>query len=68
MLVLSRRIGERIVVPACGVTITVVAIRGGKIRLGVTAPSDIAIHREEVWHTINANGNPEEPFPCPCES
>jgi carbon storage regulator len=49
MLVLSRRIGEKIVVPACELTITLVAIRGNRVRLGIAAPGDIAVYREEVW-------------------
>jgi carbon storage regulator len=49
MLVLSRKIGEKIVVPACGLTITVVAVKGTRVRLGIAAPEDIRVDREEVW-------------------
>jgi carbon storage regulator len=49
MLVLSRRVGERIVVPGCGLTITVVQVTGKQVRLGMSAPDQVAIHREEVW-------------------
>jgi carbon storage regulator len=49
MLVLSRKVGEKIVVPACGLTITVVALKGGRVRLGIVAPEDIRVDREEVW-------------------
>ena len=49
MLVLSRKIGEKIVVPACGLTITVVAVKGSRVRLGIAAPDDIRVDREEVW-------------------
>jgi carbon storage regulator len=49
MLVLSRKLGERIVVPQCQVTITVRAIRGSTVQLAISAPADIAVHREEVW-------------------
>jgi carbon storage regulator len=49
MLVLSRKVGEKIVVPACGLTITVVAVKGGRVRLGIVAPEDIRVDREEVW-------------------
>ena len=49
MLVLSRKLGESIVLPDCQVTITVLAIHGNRIRLGVTAPPDIPVHRTEVW-------------------
>lgn len=53
MLVLSRKVGERIVVPFCDLTITVVAIEGGKVRLGITAPPEIGVYREEVWRQID---------------
>ena len=48
MLVLSRKIGERIVLPGCGVTVTVLASRGGQVRLGISAPAGVAVQREEV--------------------
>ena len=40
MLVLSRKLGERVLVPQCGLSITVVAVEGNLIRLGFTAPSE----------------------------
>ena len=49
MLVLSRKLGERILVPHCGVEITIIAIEGNAVRLGISAPEDIAVFREEVW-------------------
>lgn len=52
MLVLSRKIGERIVVPACGLTITVVSLKGNRVRLGIAAPEDIRVDREEVWKRL----------------
>jgi carbon storage regulator len=47
MLVLSRRIGEQIVI-AGKVSVTIVEIKGGQVRLGVTAPESIAVDRYEV--------------------
>jgi len=52
MLVLSRKVGERIVVPEYHLSITIVAIEGSKVRLGISAPPDVAVHREEVWRQI----------------
>ncbi|HJT78484.1 MAG TPA: carbon storage regulator [Gemmataceae bacterium] len=52
MLVLTRKLGERILVPGCDLTITVVAIEGNAIRLGITAPADVAVYREEVWNRL----------------
>lgn len=48
MLVLGRKVGERIVVPECEMTITVLGIRGGRVRIGIAAPTDISIMREEL--------------------
>jgi carbon storage regulator len=55
MLVLSRRIGERIVVPHCDLTVTVIAIKGKAVRLGISAPDDIRVYRKEVTQ----QGKPE---------
>ena len=52
MLVLSRRLGERIVVPDCRLTLTVVAIEGNTVRLGFSAPPEVAVHREEIWQQV----------------
>jgi carbon storage regulator len=49
MLVLSRKLGERIVVPDRGLAVVVLAIDGNRVRLGITAPADVAVYREEVW-------------------
>jgi carbon storage regulator len=54
MLVLSRKLGERVEVPQCGLSITVVAVEGNKIRLGFTAPSEVGVDREEVWQRIGS--------------
>jgi carbon storage regulator len=54
MLVLSRKPGERVLVPQCGLTVTVVAIDGNVVRLGFTAPSELGVYREEVWQRIRA--------------
>ena len=47
MLVLSRRIGERLVIDG-RITVTVIDIRGGQIRLGIEAPKEVPVWREEV--------------------
>jgi carbon storage regulator len=49
MLVLSRKVGEKVVVPDCGLIITVLAVQGQRVRLGISAPPETAVHREEVW-------------------
>jgi len=52
MLVLSRRKAESIMVGE-DVEITVVGVNGNKIRLGITAPRSVAVHRKEVYETIH---------------
>ena len=52
MLVLSRKVGERILVPQCGLSVTVVAVHGKTVRLAITAPAKIDIFREELWHQV----------------
>ena len=52
MLVLSRKLGERILVPHCELAVTIVAIEGNNVRVGISAPDDIAVYREEVWLQI----------------
>ncbi|MBI3866273.1 MAG: carbon storage regulator [Planctomycetia bacterium] len=47
MLVLSRKIGQRIVIEP-GIEIAIVDVRGGKVRIGVDAPQKIRIHRAEI--------------------
>ena len=53
MLVLSRKKNESIIIDE-NIVITVVEIRGDKVRLGIEAPRDIPIHREEVYQAIQA--------------
>ena len=60
MLVLSRKIGERIVLPGCGVTVTVLASRGGQVRLGISAPAGVPVQREE---NLRRPGRPAAPCP-----
>lgn len=52
MLVLSRKKNERIII-ADLIKVTVVEIRGDKVRLGIEAPDHLPVHREEVWLDIN---------------
>lgn len=51
MLVLSRKIGEKIVIDK-NITLIVVDIRGDRVRLGIDAPPDVTIHRQEVAEAI----------------
>lgn len=49
MLVLSRRPGERLVLPHLEMAVTVLAVKGHVVRLGISAPEAVAVFREEVW-------------------
>lgn len=55
MLVLSRKAEESLFI-GDDIKITVLDIRGGQVRIGITAPQDIKIHREEVYDRINKEG------------
>jgi carbon storage regulator len=59
MLVLSRKPGERVLVPQCGMSVTVVAIEGNVVRLGFEAPSEVSVYREEVWQRIRSENEPQ---------
>jgi carbon storage regulator len=52
MLVLSRKLGEKVVVPDCQLAITVLGIEGGRVRLGIAAPQEVSVFREEVWKRV----------------
>lgn len=54
MLVLRRQTGESIVVPEVELVFTVLSIQGNQVCIGVSAPPDVLVHREEVWERIQA--------------
>lgn len=54
MLILSRRVNESIIVDE-RVTITVLSVKGKQVRLGIDAPADISVHREEIYDRIQEN-------------
>ncbi|MFZ2208820.1 MAG: carbon storage regulator CsrA [Porticoccaceae bacterium] len=51
MLILTRRVGETIVI-GDDVTVTVLGVKGNQVRLGVNAPRDLPVHREEIYERI----------------
>ena len=51
MLILTRRIGEKLVIGE-NVTIAVLSTKGSQIRLGIDAPRDVPVHREEIFQRI----------------
>ena len=56
MLVLSRGNRERIVFPSLGISIEIIKIAGNRVRVGIDAPSDIAVHRSEVADRVYREG------------
>jgi carbon storage regulator len=64
MLVLSRKKNESIVINN-DITVTVVEIRGDKVRLGIVAPKEVPVHRQEVYDAIHGSKDNAEPAPAP---
>ena len=51
MLILTRRVGETLMV-GDQVTVTILGVKGNQVRIGVNAPRDVAVHREEIYQRI----------------
>jgi carbon storage regulator len=52
MLVLSRKVGEQICVPQFNVVLTILAVNGRRVQVGIVAPHDISVVRKELWDSM----------------
>jgi carbon storage regulator len=57
MLILTRRVGESLMV-GDNVTVTVLGVKGNQVRIGVNAPKEVAVHREEIYTRIHEGEKP----------
>jgi carbon storage regulator len=60
MLILTRRIGETLII-GDDVNITVLGVKGNQVRLGINAPKDVSVHREEIYLRIQQEKEASEP-------
>lgn len=58
MLILTRRVGETVMI-GNDVTVTVLGVKGNQVRIGVNAPKDVSVHREEIYERIKREGEPD---------
>ena len=68
MLVLSRKRGEQIVVPGCALTFTVLSIKGNQVRVGISAPPELDVYREEIWRRREFSDHRATAAPSPAGS
>ncbi|MFB9885784.1 carbon storage regulator CsrA [Balneatrix alpica] len=60
MLILTRRVGETLMV-GDDVTVTVLGVKGNQVRIGVNAPKDVSVHREEIYQRIQKEKQEQHP-------
>ncbi len=60
MLILTRRVGESLMVGE-EITVTVLGVKGNQVRIGVNAPRDVAVHREEIYNRLHDGDGESSP-------
>lgn len=58
MLILTRRVGETLMI-GDDAEVTVLGVKGNQVRIGVTAPEDVAVHREEIYRRVHLSESAE---------
>jgi carbon storage regulator len=58
MLILTRRIGETIVI-GDDISVAILGVKGNQVRVGIDAPKEVSVHREEIYNQIKSGNSPE---------
>lgn len=64
MLILTRRVGEALMI-GNDISVTVLGVKGNQVRIGVDAPKEVAVHREEIFERINSEQGESADSPAP---
>ncbi len=59
MLVLTRSVGERLIINDGEIKLSILEVKGNQVRIGIEAPRHISVHREEIYNRIQAENKPQ---------